>query len=227
MLVRVATALDELLLAEVAFVGGCTTGLWVTDDFSRQSIRYTDDVDLIVSVVGKSGWYKLRDRLIEAGFSEHPGDSLSCRMRLGELKVDFMPDDESVLGFTNRWYEAALQSAVHWELKDGVFARVVSPVYLVATKLEAYKGRGGNDLLRSRDIEDILTLIDGRPEFLDEVVVAPKAVIAYLSVELNIIQEHRDFAYAVQSAAGADQGREQLIKSRLQKICSLKRAMDS
>ncbi len=69
MLSQVATALDETMLPDVAFVGGCTTGLWVTDEFSRQSIRFTDDVDLIVSVIGKSGWYKLRDRLIECRIS--------------------------------------------------------------------------------------------------------------------------------------------------------------
>ena len=46
MLSKVAIALDEPLLQNVAFVGGCTTGLLVTDDFSRQGVRFTDDVDL-------------------------------------------------------------------------------------------------------------------------------------------------------------------------------------
>ena len=50
MLTRVASALEESMLHDVAFVGGCTTGLWVTDEFSRQDIRFTDDVDVIVSV---------------------------------------------------------------------------------------------------------------------------------------------------------------------------------
>ena len=159
MLSRVATALESSLLADVAFVGGCTTGLWVTDAFSRQGIRFTDDVDLIVSVMGKAGWYRLRDQLLASGFSESSED-ISCRMRLGELKVDFMPDDEDVLGFTNRWYESALENAVAYELKENLRVNVVSPVYLIATKLEAFKGRGNNDPLGSRDVEDILTLFD-------------------------------------------------------------------
>ena len=70
MLTEVATALDKALLQQVAFVGGCTTGLLVTDNFSRQSVRFTDDVDLIVSVAGKSGWYQLRKQLIDSGFTE-------------------------------------------------------------------------------------------------------------------------------------------------------------
>ncbi|RDL48904.1 hypothetical protein BLJAPNOD_04363 [Ensifer sp. M14] len=28
-------------------------------------------------------------------------------MRLGALKVDFIPDDEKILGFSNRWYAKA------------------------------------------------------------------------------------------------------------------------
>ena len=76
MLTKVATALDKALLEKVAFVGGCTTGLLVTDDYSRQAVRFTDDVDVIVSVVGKAGWYQLRDQLIDSGFTESMDDAL-------------------------------------------------------------------------------------------------------------------------------------------------------
>ncbi|OED36818.1 hypothetical protein AB833_25760 [Chromatiales bacterium (ex Bugula neritina AB1)] len=59
MLTRVASALGLTLLDDIAFVGGCTTGLLVTDEFSRQQVRFTDDVDLIVNVLSESGWYQL------------------------------------------------------------------------------------------------------------------------------------------------------------------------
>jgi hypothetical protein len=49
MLVKVAEALGDML-SEVVFVGGCTTGLLVTDDFTKEQIRYTDDEDLIVNI---------------------------------------------------------------------------------------------------------------------------------------------------------------------------------
>ena len=51
MLRRVAEALGEELREQVAFVGGCTTGLLLTDPFTREQVRSTDDVDLIVSVM--------------------------------------------------------------------------------------------------------------------------------------------------------------------------------
>jgi hypothetical protein len=49
MSVKVAEALGDML-SEVVFVGGCTTGLLVTDDFTKEQIRYTDDEDLIVNI---------------------------------------------------------------------------------------------------------------------------------------------------------------------------------
>ncbi len=56
MITLVAEALGDELLTKVAFVGGCTTGLLVTDAISKESIRYTNDVDLIINVIGKVNW---------------------------------------------------------------------------------------------------------------------------------------------------------------------------
>ncbi len=47
MLETVAQALGRDLCQEVAFVGGCTTALLLTDEFSREEVRYTEDVDLV------------------------------------------------------------------------------------------------------------------------------------------------------------------------------------
>ena len=44
MITTVARTLGEEMLDEVAFVGGCTTGLLLTDEFSREAVRYTDEV---------------------------------------------------------------------------------------------------------------------------------------------------------------------------------------
>ena len=217
MIARVAVAIGPQVVSGVAFVGGCTTGLWVTDDFSRQAVRFTDDVDLIVNVMGKSGWYKFRDQLLEAGFSESAGD-INCRLRLGELKVDFMPDDSEVLGFTNRWYKEALKHAVQYQLNDNILVRIVSPVYLVATKFEAFKGRGNNDPLTSPDLEDILTLIDGRPELGEEIQQHSEPLCRYIATEIQQLLALPDFEYVVQSTARGDFGRETVLLQRLQSL---------
>lgn len=69
MIAKVATAMGPELLDKVAFVGGCTTGLLLTDDFSREQVRHTDDVDLIVHVVGHVGWARLQEHLRSLGQS--------------------------------------------------------------------------------------------------------------------------------------------------------------
>jgi hypothetical protein len=63
MIATVAEALGEVLLQEVAFVGGCTTGLLLTDDFSKEQVRHTDDADLIVHVVNHAGMLGLQAQL--------------------------------------------------------------------------------------------------------------------------------------------------------------------
>ena len=125
-----------------------------------------------------------------------------CAMRLGELRVDLMPDHDEVLGFSNQWYPLALETAELVPLRENLAIRIVTPPLFIATKLEAYKGRGKNDPLSSHDIEDILNLVDGRPELLDEVRAADRAVQTYIAAELGKLLDNDGFGNAVQSQAG-------------------------
>lgn len=221
MIATVARALGDKLLQEVAFVGGCATGLLVTDTFTKEGIRYTEDVDLIVGVMGYPGWVKLQKELASKGFSASPADEHICRMRLGELKVDFMPDDENVLGFSNRWYRQALQNAQDFQLLDNLVIRLVTAPYFIATKLEAYKGRGNNDPISSHDFEDILTIIDGRPSLIDELKDLDVPVREYVAAEIGLVLRHQSLGYAVLGSVKGDNGRADLIHDRLAAISSL------
>lgn len=87
-------------------------------------------------------------------------------MRLGDLKVDFMPEDETILGFTNRWYGDTLEHAQFTKLSNGTSIQLIGPCHFVATKLAAYLGRGNDDPLASHDIEDLLNVVDGREEII-------------------------------------------------------------
>lgn len=218
MILRVATALGENLLKRTAFVGGVTTGLFVTDDFAREGVRFTDDVDLIVDIVGPGDWVQLQAELRRRGFRESPEDDVVCRMRLGDLKVDFMPDDEGILGFSNRWYSLGLETAVDHPLTDDITIRVLTAPLFLATKLEALRGRGSDDLLMSRDLEDILLLLDGRPTLVEEVAGAPTEVIEYLANEFAQLMRHSDFESAVEGNMRGDAGRIGLIRNRIAEI---------
>ncbi len=162
MLTLVAEHLGSDLLARMAFVGGCTTGLLVTDEFALTQLRATDDVDAIIEVLGYGEYCALQEQLRRQGFRESPEDDITCRWRLcASLKVDIMPTDARILGFSNRWYRDALATATWRRLSKTLQIRVVSPTYFLATKIEAFRDRGNQDFLGSRDMEDILSLSMG------------------------------------------------------------------
>jgi len=208
------------LLDDLVFVGGCTTGLFVTDP-AAGGIRPTNDVDAIVDVTSYAKYMALAERLRALGLSEDatPGAPL-CRWRHGHLVVDIMPTDVAVLGFSNRWYPHAIETAQTLRL-GGRDVRVVTPALFIATKLEAFHGRGGNDVAASHDIEDVIAVVDGRPEIVADVAAAAAEVRAYIRTEVLALLANRDFTEAL---AGfllpdpASQARRGLLEGRLRSM---------
>lgn len=222
MLQTVACNLGDELLPRVAFVGGCVVPLLVTDRFSRDRVRATDDVDLIVEVVTWPEYHSLGRQLRACGFREAFGEGVSCRWRLSGITVDIMPTDESILGFSNRWYPDALRSANWFPLDGSSSIRVVKPELFLATKIEAFEGRGHGDFLSSRDMEDILSLLDGRPAIVDEVRSADDTLRGFIAGTLAHFRDEGDFEYAVQSIASHQESREEEVFRRIDGICSAK-----
>ncbi|UUA71793.1 hypothetical protein [Cellvibrio sp. QJXJ] len=221
MIQQVAQQLGSDLLSQVAFVGGCTTGLHITDEFTKEKVRYTEDVDLIIHVLGYTGWHKFSEQVTARGFKISMEDEVNCRFRLGSLCVDFMPDDENVLGYSNQWYSDALATAQPYPIDNGITIRLVTPGYFLATKFEAFKGRGNGDLLASRDMEDILNLVDGREELLTEVRQLAPELKTYLANAFTLLLEMPEINYLVQSTADNDSGREEIIFERLELLAKL------
>jgi len=62
-----------------------------------------------------------------------------------------------------------MDAAQETELQTGLHIRVVTAPYFLATKLEAFRGRGRDDYANSHDLEDLLTVIDGRETLVQEV----------------------------------------------------------
>lgn len=99
-----------------------------------------------------------------------------------------------------------------------------SPVhspYFLGSKLEAYAGRGEQNPLGSQDLEDILNLVNGREELLQEVDAAAPDLRTYLAQKLAALMGHNDFGYLVQDAARGDDEREQIIWQRLRHIAQV------
>jgi hypothetical protein len=170
------------LLADVVFVGGQMAELLVTDPAAIR-IRPTEDVDVVVRVTTRTAYHRLQGRLRELGFSP---DSRSgaplCRMRTADdLVLDVMPLDEEVLGFTNRWYLLALDTAIPLELASDVVIRAITASAFLATKWEAFQHRGATDPLLSHDLEDIITVVAGRSTIVADVSALPRGARQFIA----------------------------------------------
>jgi hypothetical protein len=215
MLETVAGALGEDLRKRLVFVGGCTTALFITDPVTLEDVRATDDVDLIMDLLGPFDWPRLQGLLFERGFSVSVEDDVICRMRLGKLKVDFMPDDAAILGFTNRWYALGVQTALTYRLTDDLQIKYLTPPIFLATKLEAHLGRGNNDPLASHDLEDVVLVIDGREELIDEIKSADEQVQAFIAQQLKALQNHADFDSFIEGNMRRNIGRAEIVRRRI------------
>ncbi len=217
MLEAVADALGAELRQQVAFVGGCTTVLLITDEYTQESIRGTDDVDLVIHLTSTAAWYRLEETLKTKGFKNTGQDTVTCRLRLGALKVDFMPTDEKILGFSNTWFVGGLENAIDYTLPNGTPIKVFAAPWFLAAKLQAYLGRGKGDLLMSNDIEDIIALLDGREELIAETKHAPIELRRFVGEELSSLLRLTAFQDVIQSTA-QDPDRETLIYERLDRL---------
>ena len=220
MIAAVAEALGPDLLTRMAFLGGCATGLLITDELTRESVRDPEDVDLIVEAVTSGQWAQLGNALRKRGFRSSPEDEIICRMRLDVLIVDFMPTIEQVLGFTNRWYPLALATAEWYSLTPDLRIRLVTPPLFAATKLEAYRGRGNGNLLASRDIEDLINLFNGRDDIAEQIAQGDSEVRRYIAAAITQLVADRDFEYAIQGNL-RDVGREEVLYERLAAVAAM------
>ena len=167
MISQVATKLGKELLDEVVFVGGCITGLLLTDSYTRDQVRHTDDIDLIINVMTQSELAKFEKKLRHRGFTHNIEESAHIgSWKLKELRVDVIPVSSKLLTSAEGWCEDAYHNSQKIQIGDHTI-KLAQPIYFAAMKLEAYMDRGKNDPLESRDIEDLLNLFDGRDELIN------------------------------------------------------------
>lgn len=200
-------AVEQLgeLADEMVFVGGCATGLLITDT-AAPPIRVTRDVDAIVQVVSRADYYQLSEKLRARSFVEDTSDDAPlCRWVTESIILDVMPTDPKILGFGNKWYAPAAEKAGKVQLSSGQSIRLVTAPYFLITKLEAFDGRGGGDYLASHDMEDIIAVLDGRPAIADEVKQAEPELAKELSARFQGLLQDSRFVESVSGHMPTDE----------------------
>ena len=107
---QVAEALGDLR-DQVVFVGGAVAGLLVTDPLA-DSVRATRDVDAVVNA-GLALFHRIEATVAGCGFVRDVSSDVICLWVHKESGVlfDLMPVHADVLGFSNRWYPYAVETA--------------------------------------------------------------------------------------------------------------------
>ncbi|MDW7709047.1 MAG: hypothetical protein SCH98_01135 [Deferrisomatales bacterium] len=212
------------LREEVAFLGGAATSLLLSDPAAPE-IRSTIDVDVIVEVASRIEYYRLAERLRALGFREVAEEGAPvCRWRVAGVLVDVMPTLPEVLGFSNRWYSEALATASVYRMAEDLVIRLVTPPYFLATKVEAFRSRGGGDYRASHDLEDIIAVLDGRPEVVSEIAGSKADLRQFLRDAFASFLSERAFLEAVPGHLppdAASQARTPIVLERAREVATL------
>jgi hypothetical protein len=135
MLQIVANGLGELK-DEMVFVGGSVAELYA-DNPAASEIRPSLDVDCVIEIGSRLQFARLEENLRARGFINDTSEGAPiCRWIYKDIKVDVMPTDSDVLGFSNRWYGEGMAIKIQKTLPDGTNVFVFPPEYFLATKFE-------------------------------------------------------------------------------------------
>ena len=120
-------------------------------------------MDVIAEITTYKDYVVFSERLLKHGFyaATREGAPL-CRWVHEDLTLDVMPLNEAVLGFSNIWYPGALKTAQPAILPSGAIIRLITAPFFLGTKLEAFRKWGRNDFFGSHDMEDFISIVEGR-----------------------------------------------------------------
>ncbi|KTD69015.1 hypothetical protein [Legionella steelei] len=218
-LYKAATLLKDLN-EHVVYVGGRIVGLLITD-LIEDDVRPTYDIDVALDL-GRTdivAHYSLQKKLESLGFK--PDGNVNCRYVLDDFMIDVMYTDGVLQGINSNWYQAGFDNAIEIQIKDKKI-KILNAVYFIATKLEAFTDRAykNNDYWDCKDLEDIINVINGRPELLIEIMNSPKDVVQFISGYFKKLIEDPKWLEAIKAIARLERSRN-IVLGAIEKISTL------
>lgn len=215
-----AEAVLAPVLGDHIYVGGACVGFYV-DDLGAAEIRPTEDVDVILEIATEIERVQLDEKLRRSGL-KHDMEGPICRWLLDNLKIDVMPVDEGILGFSNRWYPAVVETAIELQL-DGFTIRIPNVCAFLATKIEAFSNRGNNEPIISSDFEDIVRVLDGCSFLPIEASESQREVKTFVADTFAAWKNSRRFddALAAHLLGGAQGERAEYVNKQIDQLIQL------
>lgn len=104
-------------------------------------------------------------------------------------------------------------------LLGSVRIRVISAPYFIATKYAAFVARGKGDYMGSHDLEDLVAIVDGRPNLVQDVATGDASIRVHLSGLVTGLLADTTFLDALPGHL-ADPGRAEVVLGRLRAIAA-------
>lgn len=182
------------LVNEIVFVGGAIMDIYI-DDEAAEPPRETMDVDIVIEAVTQSQYDKLEEKLRMNGF-KNVIEGPKCRFQYKNVLMDLMSVNDIPGSITNIWFNDGFQNRI--KVSSGNMGIQIFPVeYFIASKLEAFKTRGNNDLFKSHDFEDIIYVLDGNKSIENSLNNSGSKVLNYFKKEFRLLLGNPSLAEAV------------------------------
>jgi len=202
MLETISSGLKSII-SEIVFVGGSVIPFYIEDE-AVEDIRVTDDVDCVFELLSRTKYYELEEKLSSLGFKHSlEKDAPVCRWIYESVKVDIMPTDEAILGFSNQWFKKGFHETKNVVLPNGLQIKILNISFFIAAKIETFRGRGNSDFRISHDIEDIITVLDGQKSFDKFYSETNVEVKLFLKSEFKLFLESDLFAESIIAHLGS------------------------
>jgi hypothetical protein len=146
-----------------------------------------------VGISTRAGFSTFEEKLRELGFKNDIESKFIGRYKINGIIVDFMPIEENVLGFSNKWYKTGIEQSFLHRIDNDTSIRLMPFHYFIASKIEAHNSRNKADLRTSKDFEDIVYSFDNRLDPLKDMQEARGDVASYLKRELDDFMESPNF----------------------------------
>ena len=175
---KIALALGDLN-EKSFFVGGAIVSFYI-DDPSADDVRPTKDIDISMEIASLGELEQIREELIRKGFYQSSEDSVICRFRYEDIKVDVMSTKAVGWAPANPWFEPGYQHLISFTIDD-VEIKCLSLPYYLATKFTAFYNRGISDPRTSHDFEDIVYILNYTTDWATQIITSDDKVKQYLT----------------------------------------------
>jgi hypothetical protein len=202
------------------FTGGSVVGLLITDPAAPPPSR-TKDIDIVLEITGYAEFAAMEHVLRQAGFTQPWQERASLVTWYWRgMRVDFLTHQPTPMMNTNRWFPYLVDEAERIEVLPGKYAWCASAPCFIATKLEAFFSRGKGDFLMSKDIEDILAVVDGREEIEEEMKLTVPELRGFVCASLISLLDDGRFMECIPQIV-PDDAREAILTERLRRIATM------